>query len=318
MAVNRTLYLLSLLGCLGFYFASGVWFSWAAVFVLLLLPVVSLLCSLPQMLRLRVSVEAPADVEVEQQLGVRLVTQAIPWLPMCELRLRLKFHTVGDAKKELRHYTHIPRQGGTVWLDTAQAGLLCAQTAKIRVYDYLGLIWLPKRTPSAAKTAVLPKPVQPTKLPELTLFRSVQLQPLPAGSFSELHDHRPYREGDNARSIHWKLSQKSDELIVREPVAPVRLRSHLILTPPTSLGALQSELAQLRWLSDSLLAQEIEHTVLWLGETGVQARQVTNEAEAHLALIAACSAPIFAEGAVLSAPEADWCYRIVPEREVCA
>ena len=47
------------------------------------------------------------------------------------------------------------------------------------------------------------------------------MKPKPQG-FSEEHELRPYREGDAINLIHWKLSSKYDEPIVREPQELVR------------------------------------------------------------------------------------------------
>lgn len=318
MAANRVFYLAALLGALGFYIAaSPVWFSWVALFVLLLAPIVSLLLSLPQMRRLRLGLEAPESVEQGERLLLQLQLDSILWLPMPEFRLRLRIETAGDERHEYRYLRRIPRTGGTVWLETEQAGLLRVSASKLRVYDYLGLFRLPVKAPSATQTAVLPRAEEPTPIPDLEAFRTIRLAALPQGSYSEDHDHRPYREGDNARSIHWKLSQKTDDLIVREPVAPVRLRSFVVMDPPASLPELQSELAQLRWVSQWLSARALGHTVLWAGEHGTQAHEIAAEADILPMLTQACAAPVFKEAApTVVVPEADWVCRIRPAGEV--
>lgn len=320
MAANRVFYLAALLAAAGFYLAaSTVWFAWVALFVLLLAPAVSFLLSLPQMRRVRIALNAPESVEQGERLLLQLSVETVAWLPLPELRLRLRIETVGDGQQEYRYLRRIPRSGGTVWLEAEQAGLLSVSADKLRVYDYLGLFRLPVRAPAATRTAVLPQPVEPKPLPDLELFRTIRLVALPQGSFSEDHDHRPYHDGDNVRSIHWKLSQKTDDLIVREPVAPVRLRSYVILEPPRTLKALQSELAQLRWLSAWLAERSLPHTALWAGTDGTHAQPIADPADVTPMLIQACAAPVFAEKTpTVSVPEADWCYRIRPAWEVRA
>ena len=53
MAINRLLYLGLLILSLVFYFASNVWFSWLLLILVLILPFVTLLVSLPAMLSCR-------------------------------------------------------------------------------------------------------------------------------------------------------------------------------------------------------------------------------------------------------------------------
>lgn len=318
MAANRTLYLLALSGAIAFYAAAGeVWFSWAVVFLLLALPVVSLLVSLPQMLHLRLSLSVPEKIEQGERVLLRFQTRSYRLLPMPELRLRLRTQTRGDLHQELRLLTRIPRENGSVWLSPPPSGLLICSAKRVRVYDYLGLIWLPKKLQETARVAVLPAAAEPAVLPDLSFLRSAQLVSLPAGSYSELHDHRPYRDGDNVRSIHWKLSQKSNDLIVREPVAPVRLRCALLLTPPQSLAALRSELAQLRFLSLWMLSQEIPHSVFWADETGTHCWEISDASELPSLLASVCAMPL--DGRAIPQPQqTDWYWRIEPGGEVRA
>ena len=320
MATNRFVYLIALLGALCFYVAaSPVWFSWILLFLVLVLPLLSLLLSLPQMLSVRLEAEASERVE----LGERLVLQLSPfpsrWLPMPELRLRLKLQTVGDEEFEYRYLRHIPREGGTVRLESVQPGLCRCSISKVRVYDMLGLIWLPVRAPKQTQTAVLPLPEEPKPLPDLTAFRAVRLTALPQGTFSEDHDHRPYREGDNVRSIHWKLSQKTDELIVREPVAPEHLRTFVILTPAKTLQELQSELGQLRWLSNWLAERGLAHKVLFMADGTMVTKEILKQEDVTPMLAEACASTVFGENPPkLASPEADWCYRILPRQEAAS
>lgn len=317
MAANRTVYLLALTGATVFFIAAnGVWFAWVLLFLLLLMPIVSLLLSLPQMLSVRLSVNTAQQLEQGEPLHLLLTPKTRPKLPMLELRLRLKLQTDGDAHYEYRYLRHIPREGGNSRLETTQAGLYRCTLSKVRVYDALGLIWLSRPVPEPTKTAVLPPPMQPKPLPDLTAFRTVRLAALPPGRYSEDHDHRPYREGDNVRSIHWKLSQKTDDLIVREPVAPLRIQSYLIVTPPETLRDLQSELAQLRWLSAWLAQRQLWHLVLWRGEDGLHTREIASADDVLPVVAEVCASPFFPGGAEITTPECDWCYRIVPSKEV--
>ena len=317
MALNRTIYFAGLSGAVALYLVQkGSWASWALLFFLLAAPVVSLLCSLPQMLSVRLELTAPESVEQGERVLVWVGTRMLSWLPQPEIRMQLHKMATGDVRAEKHFLTRLPRKGGTLWLNTGKPGMLRCCGVRVRVYDYLGLIWLPRRKPAPTETAVLPKPKEPKPRPDLSIFASRRLQQLPQGSFSELHDYRPYRPGDNVRAIHWKLSQKSDELIVREPVEPVRLRCVVALSPVQTDVQLGSVLAQLRWVSGWLVEQQIAHSVLWQDADRVVLHDVSSEDEALSALIEACRMPMLSQPPAPVSFDADWSCRIVPETEV--
>ena len=88
-------------------------------------------------------------------------------------------------------------------------------------------------------------------------------KPRPGGGPGEDYDLREYRPGDLLRSVHWKLSSKRDELVVRETLEP--RRSVLLLTadhfgPAEEVDAV---LDRLQALSRLLLEKEAPHVVAW-------------------------------------------------------
>ena len=66
------------------------------------------------------------------------------------------------------------------------------------------------------------------------------------------------------RDIHWKLSAKTDSLIVREPIEPVRGQAVLSFDLAGTRDAVDRTLGLLQWMSGWLLSQELSHTVCWL------------------------------------------------------
>ena len=70
----------------------------------------------------------------------------------------------------------------------------------------------------------------------------------PGGGFSEIHDLREYRPGDSLHEIHWKLSAKTDKLIVREAEEPDLGLVVLSFDFSGTRTQLDSTLRQLLWL----------------------------------------------------------------------
>lgn len=290
MAVNRVLYLLSLLLSAVFYFASGTWFSWILLVLLAALPWVSLLFSLPAMLGSRIQVRLPLRAEQGESALMHLRVEAPRWLPAPEVQLRLNLRT-RDREKDIRYLSRLSRTDGVLALPTEDCGAIWPAFRKGRVYDALGLLWLPLRTPQLHPMAILPAARQPASLPNPEQLLVRQLRPKPGGGFAENHDHRPYRPGDPVKGIHWKLSQKTDELIVREPLEPVERRICLAARTPRGPEQRAQALGSLRWLSGWLLDREVPHSLVWMAGNQPVHREIRDQEALLDALAEACMAP---------------------------
>ena len=66
------------------------------------------------------------------------------------------------------------------------------------------------------------------------------------------------------RDIHWKVSAKTDSLIVREPIEPVRSQAILSFDLSGARDTVDRTLGLLQWMSTWMLSQELSHTVCWL------------------------------------------------------
>jgi len=100
--------------------------------------------------------------------------------------------------------------------------------AKIKIRDIMGLFSIPIRTNLSGKIISLPViyPIQaaiesnPASSSESSTFSSVK----PGDDPSEIFALREYREGDSSTRIHWKLSSRGENFIVKEFSLPVGCR----------------------------------------------------------------------------------------------
>lgn len=96
---------------------------------------------------------------------------------------------------------------------------------KVRVYDLTGLFYVQKKVDSGGCVQVLPQMqeigVQLTEAVQ-NFFGDADVYDefRPGDDHSELFQVRPFRKGDKIQSIHWKLSVKSQELLVKEDSKP--------------------------------------------------------------------------------------------------
>lgn len=103
---------------------------------------------------------------------------------------------------------------------------------------------------------------------------------------SEVFDLRDFRRGDAMRTVHWKLSARFEDLVVREASRPVDSRTILIfggIVPTDESEETKAELNSAASLfvgiSQSLLRQGMAHTVLRKINGAVDTRPVENEGD---------------------------------------
>ncbi len=314
-------YLALLLAALVFHLYYYGWLSWYLLLLLLAVPGLSLLVSLPAMLGQRVKWNWQTDARCSRgKTAVLRLAGRSAWLPAPRCHLRLQVTHLGSGQSAswplwLSDARPLP-------LDTTHCGVLRCRLTDGWVYDYLGLFRLPRTLPAARELTVLPVAAQPTPLPHLAGLESRRWQPRPGGGFAEQHELREYRPGDPLRSVHWKLTAKTDALIVREAMEPVRrlvLVSFDLIDDPEKLDA---TLDRLCWLADWLLAHEIAHELRWLEpRTGeLHAVPIARRGDFDAVLDALLRTPLTADAPSLRErrfPEADWHYHILsgPGRE---
>lgn len=290
MAVNRLLYLGLLVLSAVFYFASGIWVAWLLLVLTVSLPLLSFLLSLPSMLSCRLEAVMPETVGQGEQAAIHLQLRAWRFPPLPEVQIRLNLRT-RDQEKDLRYLSRLTRAEGVLALDTTNCGFLSAEFRRGRVYDALGLFRLPLRTPKLAPMAIVPPERQPVPMPQLDQFLQQHMKPKPGGGSAETYDNRAYRPGDPVKDIHWKLSLKTDTLVVREPLEPVKRRMILALYTPYGPEDRAVNLGNLRWLSHRLTELGVDHEAAWMEGDELRRMEIHSDTDRMKVLRSACLAP---------------------------
>ena len=103
----------------------------------------------------------------------------------------------------------------------SHCGLCDIRVKSCRVYDFLGMFFIPVNKTAPSELMILPRSQVRAGLPDLDDEPVLGFKPKPGGGFSDYYELRGYRAGDSLKNIHWKISSKYDDLIVREPSSPV-------------------------------------------------------------------------------------------------
>jgi len=245
--------------------------SYLAGFTLALtaaLPAAAFLLSLPGMLALRVRLTArPTAAPRRAAASWRLRIESRSALPVARADVRLEFQnrlTGARSRKTLRLFGTPAGSYLTLPANTDHCGLLEARVTRLRVCDCLGLFTLRRPLPPMAALPVLPLPAEPDGLPESE--RGV-LKPRPGGGPGEEYEVRPYRPGDPVRMIHWKLTCKRDETMLREVLEAEQSELCLSFDHFGTPEVMDSTLDRICALSNALLERNRPHTIQWLSQS---------------------------------------------------
>lgn len=293
MARNRILWLLIWLGSLVFLIFYRQWLAWLLLGGVLLVPLFSLLVSLPAMLTARLETWLPERLETgtAAELGFECKSRFI--MPPWRCRVLVKHAITG---RTLRLHPGDP-------LPTEHCGALLCTLSRARVCDYLGLFSLPIHGQREHRVIVEPKPVPIENAQEADADSAFAWKPK-NGGFSENHELRLYAPGDSLRQIHWKLSAKTGKLIIREPMIPDPGRVLVRLELKGSAHDTDRLLGKTLWLGRRLLEQNIPFEVLCLTGEGVESFRVDTAQRLEQTMDALLQRPVAGKGSVLDRVEA--------------
>ncbi|MBR4865032.1 MAG: DUF58 domain-containing protein [Oscillospiraceae bacterium] len=283
-----------------FYVFYREWFSWFFLAGLLLLPWFSLAVSLPAMLTVKAGLRCPETAR--QDMPVRTSLQLDCKLPTPPVRCQLRVTNVLTGER----FLGMPGER----IPTEHCGMITISYPRLYVYDYLGLFRRQLNREESRDVFIMPKPV-PDDMPLKPEGSGVSMwRPKPGGGFSEIHDLRLYRPGDDLKHIHWKMSAKTGKLIYREPMEPVQKGYVLNITVSGTTEELDRKLGKLLWTSRMLLEREFTHTVRAMTAKGLVLYTVENEASLEACLRSLLGTPKAETTAVDGAADALWQHHI--------
>jgi len=146
-----------------------------------------------------------------------------------KIKVRMRIHNAMERGKKKEWFSVPEASAGEVRYDfpivLLEAGCHEIEMDKIRISSLTGLVHISKRQKGYGAITVMPKVhsiglfiTEPVRLfmGDADVYDDVR----PGYDPAETFDIRPYREKDKMQSIHWKLSAKMDELIVKENSLP--------------------------------------------------------------------------------------------------
>lgn len=249
------------------------------------------------------------DLQVEAELTNR------SRLPIPEIRVELGYRDLYSGAEERVLGTAMLDDRGSAVLRFHLTSVYCGAVAfwldQVQVLDHMGVFAGKCRNVGGIQEmSVLPD--RSREVPEIA--ERVEQFAADGDSFnqhrsgddpSETYDIRTYVQGDTMHRIHWKMTAKTDDVMVRDFGQPVEQVTLLLLDMRRGSDELKRE----RWdffletvasLSDRLLQLNLVHFVAWLdAETGAVIKMhVGSEEELQVMLAALLRASAYEQGDV--------------------
>ena len=218
------------------FFFSQPFFLWAlAIFGVLALVVGALVRADAKNLHLHLEVrsggregsQVPLTVVV-RPTGPILVARCV------EMELSVENVMFGDVRRR-KMQLRLARgeQRYQIPIPAPQCGQVCFRCDSARALDVLDLFSVPCAPVQESRTTIYPHRTRVQVLLSQATVGSPRadsmMQNRKGNDPSELFDIREYAPGDDIRSIHWKLSSKTEKLIVRQSSEPFAY--HMALLP---------------------------------------------------------------------------------------
>lgn len=205
------------------FFWSARVYALGILVVELLFPVLLRVLLLADRRQMQISIETrPASV-AGQNLSIYLQIRGRLWIAagMLDAVLEVENKLLG-AMETIPVNIGLSRTAVSVYLPYTPKG--CGQTEirfrQIRCCDLMGLNTITVETPKPVRVTVYPEslPLGVTADSSLSGFQEGAQQTISrrGNDPSEVFELREYRPGDDVRSIHWKLSGKTEDFLVKE------------------------------------------------------------------------------------------------------
>lgn len=259
-----TIYTSSFIGI----FTAAVWFA---------IPILSYLLNLFAKKHITVLFHVPTTVAKNKSCYGELIIRNNSLIPVSNILCKVKAtnRLTGNENISLLKLSAAAGEETKVRFEICSeyCGYLILETEKCCLLDWFG--FLPVLCPAyaAAKISVLPD----TFVPGISLSLSATAktdadswsQTQKGNDMTEVFALRDYVPGDSLKQIHWKLSSKKQQLIVREPSLPVE-KSLLIFWDKNTKSASAKEMDAMAEcmvsVCQELLNQGITYTIGWTEE----------------------------------------------------
>ncbi len=149
---------------------------------------------------------------------IKAVNRHVIFLGKQQFQIGVSYLNTPGNEKEMLQCDGVAEkvQQTMVEFSPKHCGIAQIDIEKVFLQDYLGLIGTQKNFRGSCQLAVLPEPVLSTRVRTGMEKQQEYRYSAVADDDSDILDLRAFRPGDNLNHIHWNLSLRTDDLIVRQ------------------------------------------------------------------------------------------------------
>lgn len=276
MIKNRLEYALLLLAVSVFHIFLVDYLSFLVYAFFLALPLISVLVTLLASRGITVELVIKKNyIQKDEALPVLLNVKTKAIFMTCRVRVKMvvRNQLLPEAQTETILFLSAGRKEQTIEqiLSSEYCGQLDCRIKELRIVDYLGLFSFRRKTDDRQGKSVLVYPaVYPlkgmdgdSKVPEEDFASDETLQGKVGDDPSEIADIREYRNGDRLTRIHWKLSGKYGNVMVKDYAQSASSDVLLLFDLNGKSKELNGLMDTIRSVSGFLLEYRMTHEMEW-------------------------------------------------------
>lgn len=290
MILTKIFFLFLLIVCIAFY----VLYVWDFSIILLIaaasLPVVMFICLLYAKRNIKIGFELLGKTAAKNEaFDIQLCVVNKSFIPIGKAEATIEYYNVFNSQINSIEL-HFPIQPNnsqriTFQLSSKFCGTIVVRSACVNIYDPLRIFKFSLGKNISESIAILPEGhdiagfVNQTN--RLNEESSIYSEHRPGDDSSEVFDLREYNQGDKLNRIHWKLSSKKDEFIVKEYSLPVDSPAVLFLNlkydeiSEYTLPVFDTLAEILVSLSQFMIENERIHTIVYYNAGNKRFEEVT-------------------------------------------
>lgn len=275
MLKTKIIYFFIIIGSFLFTILYSDYFPLAIFITVLLLPIV--LNIIIRIINKNISLDIQSNNVLEnkdEEISIKIFIKNNSIFPALNGELKLSYYNKFSNNKEIE-YINFPinskeRESITFKIKSKYCGKLIIEAESLKIYDYLTISSVKKKLNKSKEIIILPN------IYNLSFFNKVlDVNSLDGENFSkdksgddpsEVFNIREYVEGDKIQRIHWKLSSKINNIMIKEYSQPISSSSIIIVEfceDKNNINIIQGIIETAISLSYMLLSYNYIHYICW-------------------------------------------------------
>ena len=218
--------------------------------------------------------------------GIQIINKSFFPLAAGKLHVRWKNNFTGETSREKIDFSILPgRQLSLQCFRTdAHCGMVSFEITSVDVYDMV-CMWKWKKRGKAKAQVLIRPPYEPVDMRRQFHFALWESEDDDAAfarkgeNTEEIVDIRAYQQGDKIQRVHWNLSAKMDDIMIKEFGDSMDVRTHLLIDlyvpHAKDKGYYMDEMLEVFIaISIRIIQSGEQHTVYWFDGENMQSRGI--------------------------------------------